>query len=221
MLDWGAYTAAGLLGLLVGGSELVARYRDAPAKAVRCPPALFYIGVNVLASVTALAVTRTFDWRFGLASDSSETQLVVIQVLVAGLGAMALFRSSLFTVRVGDNDVAVGPSSVLQIVLDAADREVARTRAQPRGDGVKKIMQGVSFDEAKKALPTFCFNLVQNVTAEEIESTKRNIDALAAATDIKPQVKALILGLILMNIVGEAALETAVTTLKESIATEP
>ena len=46
---------------------------------------------------------------------------------------MALFRTSLFTVRAGDRDVGVGPGSLLQTLRDAVDREVDRARGQARG----------------------------------------------------------------------------------------
>lgn len=45
-LDWFAVAA---LGSLVGGSELVSRYRDAPEKALRTVPAMFYIVINMAA----------------------------------------------------------------------------------------------------------------------------------------------------------------------------
>lgn len=45
---------------------------------------------------------------------------------MAGVSAMAFFRSSLFVVRAGDRDVGVGPSGFLQIFLTAADRAVDR-----------------------------------------------------------------------------------------------
>ena len=36
------------------------------------------------------------------------------QILMAGVSAMAFFRSSLFVVRAGDRDVGVGPSGFLR-----------------------------------------------------------------------------------------------------------
>ena len=56
-MDW-AYLAVAAIGGLVGMSELVARYRDEPARAVRNTPALVYIGINASASILALADCR-------------------------------------------------------------------------------------------------------------------------------------------------------------------
>ena len=44
------YAIVAALGALVGSGELVSRYRDAPAGALRTRPALFYILLNLAAS---------------------------------------------------------------------------------------------------------------------------------------------------------------------------
>ena len=49
-IDWVQlvdYVAVALFGALVGTGELVARYRDAPERAVRSVPAFLYVGVNL------------------------------------------------------------------------------------------------------------------------------------------------------------------------------
>lgn len=209
------YLIVGLFGLLVGVAELVSRYRDAPRKALLTPPAFLYAGLNAAASLLALALIHAFDWGFGV-DPSSPNGVWWTRVLVAGLGAMAFFRSSLFMVRVGDTDVGVGPGGLLQIVLDATDRAVDRARAEPRALSVSRIMQGVVFEKAFEALPAFCFALMQNVSAEEQQQFARQIDALASS-QMDDRVKALNLGLALMNVVGEPVLQAAVETLGDDI----
>ena len=107
-----------------------------------------------MAGVTALSLVRGFDVNFGIEDSPSTLQLV--QVLSSGLGAMAIFRSSVFTFRVGDQDVGVGPSSLLQIILGATDRAVDRVRASNRAEEVAEIMKGISFDASHQALPAYC-----------------------------------------------------------------
>jgi hypothetical protein len=129
----------------VGGQrELVPRYRDAPKAALYTRPALVYVALNVAASVLALALIRGYGWTF----DSTGASQRWTQVLVAGAGAMALFRTSLFMVRAGDRDIGVGPGSFLQIFRDAADREVDRLRARARGMAVAKLMEGIDYQKA-------------------------------------------------------------------------
>src|SRR5712691_9394212 len=130
------FAAVAILGALVGGGELVSRYRDAPARALYNWPAAIYIALNIAASVAALALIRIYGWTFGVTSGGAAPRWT--QVGVAGAGAMALFRTSLFTVRAGDRDIGVGPSSFLQIFRDASDRAVDRLQAKARGDQVSR-----------------------------------------------------------------------------------
>ncbi len=208
------YLLVGLFGLLVGAAELVSRYRDAPRKALITAPAFLYVGLNAAAALLALALIYAFDWRFGISGGSDA--LWWTRVMIAGLGAMAFFRSSLFTIRVGESDIGVGPGGLLQIVLDAADRAVDRARAKPRALSVTQIMQDVSFDKACEALPAFCFALMQNVPADEQQQFAQQIAALASSS-MDDRVKGLNLGLALMNVVGEPVLEAAVETLGDDI----
>lgn len=211
LLDIGIAAA---IGGLVGAGELVARYRDAPASALRTRPALFYVLTNGLASALALGASHTFDWRFGF--DAEGVRLRWLQIAIAGFGAMAVFRSSLFTTRVGDQDVGVGPSAFLSVILIAADRAVDRVRASARAPAVAKIMDGVVFDNAVEALPVYCFALMQNLSADEQEVFGRQVRALRDS-GMRDRAKSLALGLALVDLVGEPVLRAAVETLSNDI----
>lgn len=211
------YGAVFAFGAMVGGAELVARYRDAPLRAILAPSALVYILINSLAACFALWIIQENQWSFGGTSPES---IALGQMLVAGFSAVAFFRSSLFTLRVGDSDVQVGPSAFLNIILNAADRAVDRTRAKARARAVSAIMAGVSFQKAKDALTGHCITLMQNVSAEEADQVGQAINRLAQS-DIDDDVKTLNLGLLLMNMVGEYVLETAVDSLGDKIKENP
>lgn len=139
-----------------------------------------------------------------------------MRVLAAGFGAMAILRSSLFTISVDKAEIPVGPAAVLQIVLAAADRSVDRQRAQSRSAVVAEVMADVDFDKARLPLPSYCLALMQNVSAEEAAQVRQEVDALAQA-DMNPAVKSLDLGLYLMNVVGESVLADARAALDEHI----
>lgn len=209
------YLVAFAIGAGVGTGELVARYKDAPLRALTTPAALLYVLVNALASLSALILIKTFNWDFGL-DPEDQRALAATRMLVAGFGSMALFRSSFFMVRVGSSDVAVGPNSFLVIILAAADRAVDRHRASDRADSIGRIMEGVSFAKAKIALPLTCFALLQNVPTEEQQRVVQEIKDLTDA-DVTDSVKGLALGLTLMNVVGEDALTSAVDALGDEI----
>src|SRR4051812_971896 len=165
-LDWVAVAAIGVVG---GASELISRYKDSPTGAVRTWPAGFYIAINGIPSVGALHLIDANGWF-----DKSQWT----RILMAGVSAMAFFRTSLFVVRAGDRDVGVGPSGFLQIFLSAADRAVDRHRAAARSDAVAKVMKDVDFTKAVKALPPFCLALMQNVSPEDQDLLKRALEAV-------------------------------------------
>jgi hypothetical protein len=160
-LDW---AAAAVLGGAVGLSELISRYKDHPGAAIRTWPAGVYIAINGVASAGALGLIQVNGW-FGASRWT--------QILMAGVSAMAFFRTSLFVVRAGDRDVGVGPSGFLQIFLGAADRAVDRQRAAARSDAVAKVMKGIDYDKAKGALPEYCLALMQNVPDEDQQALGR------------------------------------------------
>jgi hypothetical protein len=61
-----------------------------------------------------------------------------MQILIAGISAMAFFRTSIFVVRARDRDVGVGPSGFLRIFLSAA----------ARSDAVGVVMKGLDYAKA-------------------------------------------------------------------------
>jgi hypothetical protein len=206
------YVGVPLIGAAVGATELIARYKDAPFIAINTGPARWYIFVNALAALFAYVLIVNFDFKFG-----ATTEVGLVQALVASFGSMAFFRSSLFSMKVGETDVAVGPAIFFQVLLFATDRACDRERAEPRSADVSHIMQGVFFELARDALPNFCFELMQNIPASEQQQFRLVVDALASSTKMRDSVKVLNLGLMLMNVVGQQVLEAAVRTLGEKI----
>lgn len=200
------------LGVLIGVTDIISRYRDEPDNALGTLPSIFYLFVNGAASALTLVSIRAFGWDFGLQGQTAAWT----QVLAAGLGAMALLRTSLWNVRVGEETIPIGFNRFLDSLLGTVDRAVDRKRAQQRAEAVTKTMKNVDFDKAAQALPAYCFGLLQNLSAEEQEKFGRKVGLLVAAP-MNNRVKSLLLGLSLMNLVGEKVLETAVTNLGADI----
>lgn len=214
---WIDYVLVATLGILVGSGELVSRYRDAPARALANGPAFFYLLLNALASISALFAIHTFGWHFGVASGGEVLRWT--QVGAAGTGAMALFRSSLFTVQAGGQDVSIGPVTFLQIFRDASDRAVDRLRGRSRGIDVSQLMDGISYEKASRGLTTYCLALMQNVPDDEQVALTKSL-ALLDGADIPPEIKVRILGLQLMNVVGPNVLKAAVDSLRKQMAND-
>jgi hypothetical protein len=201
--------AVAILSGLVGLTELLTRYRADPKQLVRSLPAFTYILLNGAAGVAALSLIQAMGWTFG--GDTTEARRLT-QVIVAGLGAIAISRSSLFIVRIGNSDVGLGPSTILTSLLAAIDRVVDRDQARHRALQVEKIMKGVSFNDAYEALPTYCLALMQNLPGEDQEALAHTVAALERS-NMEDDVKALALGIELMNLVGPDVLMVAVRTL--------
>ena len=210
------FGAAALIGILIGVTELVNRYRDAPGKVLFTAPACLYLAINGMASTIALLLVQTFDFDFGLGESPN---LVWIKVLASGFSAMALFRSSLFVVRVGDQDVGIGPSSLLQIVLGAVDRAVDRMRGKNRAREVARIMDGIAFTKAFPELTSLCLALMQNLPEEEQDLLARDYESLVPA-EMRDEVKVFTMGLSLMTAVGPHVLQAAVDMLGNSVKSE-
>lgn len=206
------YASAGLLGALVGFGELASRYRDRPSALLAVAGAWLYLFINVAAALGALVLVRAFGWTFGAPGGAVR----VVQVLVAGLGSAALFRSALFTVRMGGEDVPVGPSVLLTTLLGVADRSVDRRRANVRLKLVSKTMAGISFDKSRVALPTLCLASLQNVSQDDQRDLGRAVDTLAAGGMTDAQ-KVYCLGLLLTNIAGPDVVVAAVRALRGEI----
>jgi hypothetical protein len=203
-LDWVAVAA---IGVVVGASELISRYRDSPGGAVRTWPAGFYIAINGIASVGALHLIDANGWF---------AQSQWTRILMAGVSAMAFFRTSLFVVRAGDRDVGVGPSGFLQIFLSAADRAVDRKRGAARSAAVGEVMKNVNYEKAFQALPPYCLALMQNVSDEDQKAFRKALEELDRGQG-DPGIKVRLLGLELINVMGIDVVKTAVRDLGDEI----
>jgi hypothetical protein len=213
LLTW---TAVAVLGGALGIAELVSRYRDAPMVALRTWPAILYVAINLGASVSAYGLARVFGWNINLGDAKNPAAAEWTLVLVCGLSAMALFRSSLFVRRIGDRDVGVGPSSFLQVFLNATDAEVDRNLAVRRAAAVSRIMQNVDYRKAFDALPPYSIALMQNL-ADDAQRDLRKALELLDKDPMPPELKTRVLGLELANVVGLTVLEQAVSSLGDKI----
>ena len=216
------YAAATAIGAGVGIGELVSRYRDQPVKALATFAAFGYVLINAAASAAALAAILTFGWTFGLDPVTDADAIIATQILVAGFGSMALFRSSLFTVRAGDTDVGIGPSSLLSIILAACDRGVDRNRARDRAEVVGRIMRDVSFVAANGPLPTVALALMQNLDPPAQAALSVEVERLRNdGTGMSDEAKSLLLGLAISNAIGPDVLGRAKDALGREIIRTP
>lgn len=197
----------------IGFAELIQRYRDNPARLFAAPPTLIYVCVNMAAAISALALVQVFQ-----VFDKSAPHRALYEVLLAAFGSIAFFRSSLFTARVADRDVDVGPATLLKSLLATSDQRINLAQARDRVADVAPIMRRVDFARARAALPTLCFTVVENVPKEEQERVAAGITQMGNAADMTDTQRSIILGTLLMRVVGAEVLKSAVEALGDSIA---
>ena len=196
---------------LVGFAELTQRYRDDPIKLFSGAPTLVYVNINALSGVAALALAKDFELFKGDAHQK------VYQIMLASFGAIAFFRSSLFTARIGKEDLDIGPSTLLKSLLATVDTTINRSQAVDRSQDIVDIMAGVDFEKAKAALPTLCFVLVENVPDDVQKAVGNAIGNLSNQKELQPTEKTKILGVYLLREVGPHVLQRAVNALGDGI----
>jgi len=206
------YLAVVLMGAGTGLGELVSRYKDRPTAAIKSKPGLVYLFINAAASATALGLVFTFGWKFGASGDA----VIPTRLLIAGFGAMALFRSALFTVRIGNSDVGVGPSTFLSLVLASCDRGVDRLQAEQRAKTTGDLMANVDYEKAKDGLPEVSLALMQNLDPADQTALSVQLQKLEGRDDLSNHAKSVTLGLALATMVGSNVLRKA----KESLGSE-
>lgn len=216
LADTAQYIAVVVIGGFIGIGELISRYKDDPFEAINNRHAVTYTLINILASTLALLVLKTMKTDVVLGEGSASTR--ISYALMAGFGAMGVLRSSAFTMRVGKDDISIGPSALLQVMLSATDRAVDRARARVRAELMAKTMQAIPFEQIEQALPQLAFTMMQNVSPEEKQGFADDVAHLRDK-NMDPVAKSICLGLSLSNIVGQGVVDDAVTALRKTLQT--
>ncbi len=208
------FALVSLFGVLAGGAELLSRYRDAPFWAMSRRFGLIYLAVNAAAGVAALLAVRAMDLTFG---QGDPERVRWMRVLVAGFSSIALFRSSLFTVRVGDRDVPIGPAAALQQLLATLDREVDRVQADRRTAFLTEKCGDLPTDaRTLRSLSALCLGIMQNVTSAEQNQLKDQTETILRTTTIHANHRRDLVCLLLLAVVGFAVLGRAIERLKQN-----
>lgn len=215
------YFYVGLLGALLGLSELLSRYRDNPLAAVVSVAGLLYMALNVVIGIAALMVIQIVQ-PAGLvdvtpADTTDDAKILLYQVLVAGLGGAAFFRTSIAKTKVGDVEIGVGPSFVIDASLGATDRAIDRNRATARVLSVPDLMRGIPADFAALELTDFCVTAMQNLPAAEEKTLKTRVASYASTDEAAEEVRSMLIGLAITEYVGLDVLKSAITQLSDEI----
>ncbi len=85
-----------------------------------------------------------------------------------------------------------------------------------RDDFVAGLMKTVDFEKAFEALPAHCIALMQNLSEQDQQAFARQVKDIRSS-QAPPRAKSYLLGLALLNLVGEDVLKSAVNTLGDEI----
>lgn len=219
LADVAQYGAVAFIGAFIGIGELVSRYKDDPYEAITNRHAVTYTLLNVLSAVMALLALKTMNPADaqGVLLGEGPASSRVGYTLLAGFGAMGLLRSSAFNMRVDNEDIAIGPSALLQVMLSATDRAVDRARARVRAEMMARTMHLVPFEMIEESLPQLAFAMMQNVKEEEKQDFAKVLTELREKK-MDTVAKSISLGLSLSNIVGQGVVDDAVTALRKTLA---
>lgn len=180
-----------LLGSFLGFSELLQRYRDlqyifpkndtkerkkGERKNRTRLLSRIYVIINGLVAVIALFFIKYFKEQDVTSFNSFEVSTVII----AGFGGMMILRSSIFLVKHNDKQIEVGLASIVQIYLDAIERNIKNNAASLRVCNIHEIMKDVDFNLAKEELTSLCIEFIDNFTKEDSERLKNKIEEIAS-----------------------------------------
>ncbi len=208
-----AYSAAAsfLFGVSVGLSEILSHYRDEPLLATATPVGMVYLVLNGLLSLAAFVVLRKYPTQiFPAVKDD-----YFLTAVIAGFGAMAVFRSKLFTYRTDDGkDVAIGPSIVLDTIFKTIDAKIDRSRATARQ--VRIFDQLHDFESMANYIEASLFSF-QNLSQDDKTQIKTVLDQYRQMTAWPGTLKCMGLGFAFLNIAGDENFDRVVNNLKQFI----
>jgi hypothetical protein len=207
---WFVWLAGGL-GVILGGSEILSRYRDQPVSALLSQAGLIYLLTNgiISAVVYGILVHYSADLIPQIAKD------YLLGAIIAGFGAMAILRSKFFTfTTTGGSQIAVGPDIVAQAYLDSSNRAIDRQRALDRLRLVHDLTQTVA-----KPLPRNPSNMVVSLGAFQSLSTSEQADLqtllnqIYARADYSDDMKFQASCFAIVNVGGERVLRRIISDL--------
>lgn len=215
MLYAAAIAGSAFIGLLIASVELLGRYRAFPGAALLGAPGFLYLTVNAAACMVVFALSTAFGWRFGVPDSASVGMVTLVRVIVSGFSAMALLRSSLFTLTQGETTVDAGPSALLNGLRSLLDRLVDQQHTE-KLILREHLLTGLSFAKDHEALTLLCSTALVNPDPQSAEELGDLAAKLKASADIDDAVKLQIYAMKLLELAGSRAVEAAGKALRAS-----
>jgi hypothetical protein len=211
-MDW---ALAFFIGMGTSLIELLSRYRDEPIKVIATSQfAWVYLLLNGLMGIGAHAVL--LDSGFTTIDTATSRASLAVG---SGVSAALILRSRVFTARLGDEQVSIGPGYIVDQLLGIIDAQIDRRRALQRVSIVVGVMDGKDFDGSRIHAATMITGSRQNLSLQDQKDLANQIREVVDRK-IPDQEKSYALGFILLDFMGEEFLQ-AVASKLPSVEPEP
>lgn len=203
-----------VFGASVGLSEILSRYRDEPLLATATNAGVSYLAFNGIISMVAFGVLRKYPAKIFPALQGD----LFLTAVVAGFGAMVIFRSKLFTFKSSDgNEYPIGPAIVLDTILKMIDSKIDRRRATERQTRVFNAL--VDINDFPKTADYFEASLLsfQNLSQDDKTQISTTINQYRTTAKWPDKLKGLGLGFAFLTIAGEANFDLVIENLKKYV----
>lgn len=214
---WGWAAATFLFGSLVGFAEILSRYRDEPLLATLTNAGMSYLAINGIISTVAFVILRRYPTQIfsGLKDD------LLLTAVAAGFGAMAVFRSKLFSFKSSDGtEVPIGPAIVLDTILKMIDHKIDRHRATARQTRVFNSMFDIADFVRTADYVEASLNSFQNLSEDDKRAISEGIKDLKTRTAWPETLKSLALGFVFLTVAGDENFDLVVSNIKKYLATQ-
>lgn len=198
-MDW---ALAFLIGMGTALVELLSRYRDEPIKVIATSEfAWLYLLLNGGMALGAHAILLDSDIT---TIDSNVSRATL--AMGSGLSAALVLRARVFTARLGDEQVSIGPGYIVDQLLNIIDAQIDRRRALQRVSIVVDVMDGKEFDGSRIHASTMILGSRQNLSLQDQKDLANQIREVEVRK-ISDQEKSYALGFILLDFMGEGFLK--------------
>jgi hypothetical protein len=183
------FALAFLVGGFVGLSELLSRYAWKFGDIVRSGWGLVYLIANGI--VATIAYTAALQWGLlpDLAAKAEAWRACVIAIL-----SMAVLRSALFNIKVGDKDVGIGLTAFIEIYLRHAERVLDQRIQNTRWQTISELVDGMSYSGTRNYLFAVAQGVLRSLSHDEVEALRNEvakIDLLEADDPTKMEIFAM------------------------------
>jgi len=195
-----------LIGVIFSCAELLSRYKSF-SMIVKNANSVIYLFINGMASF--------FGFLLLVHTELIRTNLQM-KALISGGSAMLVLRSSFANIIIGDKNVRIGLTEVIQVFLNYCESSFDLARSKKDVEQINPIMENISFEKAKTALPYTCFNLMKSISDDSKRAVSDAIIELSKSNHSQ-KTKAINLGIILSNVTKFEFLKVAIKVLGDDI----